>query len=176
MNIPANTLVIKTLGRFSISIAGRPVAIDWPDETIKELFCSLLSPLDIYFTWDRLCRALLGVPETRTCRMQLEDSYLQPLNSFLIKELGFNPIVAGQEGISIDQHVIHVDALEFYRTVLDGLKLMSLTDHTEALKKFSKANSLYAGSYLPGMHGKIIESTRKELESLYRTSSIYDVR
>lgn len=176
MNIPATTIKILTLGRFSISFAGKPVAIDWPDETLKVFFCSLLSPLDIYFTWDRICRTMMGVAETRTCRLQLEETCLSPLNSLLIRQLGFNPVISGHEGVSIDQHVIHVDALEFYRTVLEGLRLMSLTDHSAAIKKFSKANSLYAGSFLPGMQGKIIENTRKELESLYRTSSIYDVR
>jgi hypothetical protein len=35
-------LEIQTLGRFSISVDGKPVAAVWPDETQKELFCSLL--------------------------------------------------------------------------------------------------------------------------------------
>ena len=174
MNRSDTTMKVLTLGRFSISMAGKPVAVDWPDETLKVFFCSLLSPLDIYFTWDRICRAMLGVAETRDSRRQLESTYIRPLNNFLFKELGFNPIIAGHEGISIDQHVIHVDALEFYRTVLEGLRLMSLTDHSAAIKKFSKANALYVGCYLPGMQGKIIINTRKELESLYRTALIYD--
>jgi hypothetical protein len=47
---------------------------------------------------------------------------------------------------------------------------MSLGDHDGASEKFSRANLLYAGSYLPGMPGKIIEHTRLELDSLYRTA------
>jgi len=44
MSIPDTTLEIQTLGRFSISAEGKPVATDWPDEMAKVLFCSLLSP------------------------------------------------------------------------------------------------------------------------------------
>jgi hypothetical protein len=170
MNIPDTPLEIRTLGRFSISADGKPVATVWPDETIKLFFCSLLSPLDLYSSWDRICRSIWGAPETRAGRRQLEDVYVRPLNSFLIKELGFNPLIAGHEGIRIDHRRIHVDAFEFYNTVLEGLKLLSLTSDAAAFEKFGMSKSLYAGSYLPGMPGKIIASTRKELESLYRTA------
>ena len=172
MNIPDNKLEILTLGRFSISIDGKPVATDWPDEPTKILFCSLLSPLDLYFTWDRICRSMLGVPLTQTSRRRLEESIILPLNSFLIMELGFNPLIAGHENIRIDQQCIHVDASEFYSTVVEGLRLLSLGNRSAAIKKLNKANSLYTGSYLPGIHGKIIENTRNELDSLYRSAAI----
>lgn len=171
MNIPDTLLEIRTLGRFSISADGKPVATVWPDEAIKVFFCSLLSPLDLYSSWDRICRSILGVPETRSGRRQLEESYVRPTNSFLIKELGFNPLITGQEGMRIDHRRAHVDAFEFYNTVLEGLRLLSLASDAAAFEKFSRATSLYAGSYLPGMPGKIIASTRKDLESLYRTAA-----
>ena len=170
MDIPDTKLEILTLGRFSISVAGKPVATVWPDEQVKMFFCSLLSPLDLSFTWDRICRSMFGVPVTQTNRRRLEEIFVRPLNSFLLKELGFNPLVAGHEGIKINQHRVHVDAHEFYCTVLEGLRLLSLTDQAAALEKFSKADSIYAGCYLPGMPGKIITNTRNDLESLYRTS------
>ncbi|HEY5521986.1 MAG TPA: hypothetical protein VIK21_02265 [Desulfuromonadaceae bacterium] len=170
MNIPTTTLEIRTLGSFSICADGKPVATDWPDETVKVLFCSLLSPLDLYFTWDRICRSMFGEPATKTSRSRLEDICIRPLNSFLIKELGFNPLIAGPEGIKIDLQGIHVDAREFYSTVLEGLRLLSLTNNAAAFEKFSRANSLYAGIYLPGIPGKIIENTRNDLESLYQTA------
>lgn len=170
MKIPVTTVDIQTLGCFNITLAGKKVANNWPDEALKVFFCSLLSPLDLYFTWDRVCRALLGVPETRTSRCQLEELFIRPLNRFLIKELGFNPLIAGQENIRIDQQHIHVDAIEFYCAAIEGLNLMSLDNHAAALKYFNRANSLYEGAYLPGMPGKIIENTRHELASLYRTA------
>jgi two-component SAPR family response regulator len=170
MKIPVTTVDIQTLGGFNIAIAGKAVATDWPDEALKIFFCSLLSPLDLYFTWDRICRAVLGVPETRTSRCQLEEIFIRPLNRFLIKELGFNPIIAGQENLRIDQKRIHLDASEFHHAAIEGLNLMSLNNHATALEQFNKANSLYVGGYLPGMHGKIIENTRHELESLYQTA------
>jgi hypothetical protein len=176
MKIPETPLEIRTLGRFSISVNGRLVATEWPDETVKVLFCSLLSPLDLYFTWDRICRSMLGVPATITSRHQLDETCIQPLNSFLIKELGFNPLIAGHEGIRIDLQGIHVDAHEFYSNVLEGLRLLSLAKHVAALEKFSRANSLYAGNYLPGIPGKIIENTRSDLESLYRTAVMDGIR
>ena len=172
MNTPDNTLDILTLGRFSISVDGKQVATDWPSESIKVFFCSLLSPLDLYFTWDRICRAMLGVPETRSSRSQLKEALIRPLNSFLIKELGFTPLITEHEIIRINQKSIHVDALEFYNCALDGLKLLTLCNYAAAFDKFNTANLLYTGDYLPGMSGKIIENTRKELESFYQSAFI----
>jgi hypothetical protein len=170
MDTPDTTLEILTFGRFSISVNGKPVAKEWPDEAVKVLFCSLLSPLDLFFTWDRICRSMLGEPATRTSKRQLEKSCVQPLNSFLIKELGFNPLIAGAEGIRINRQHINVDALEFYRTFLEGLRLLPLDNDAAAREKFNRANSLYAGSYLPGISGKIIDHTRDDLESLHQTA------
>lgn len=168
MDRPVTTLEIRTLGHFSISANGKPVATKWPNETVQVLFCSLLSPLDLYFTWDRICRSMWGIPVTRTCRRRLEEIAIRPLNCFLLKEFGFNPLISGPEGIRIDRQGIYIDAHEFYSTVLDGLRLSSDADNTAACEKFSKANSLYSGNYLPGIPGKIIENTRHDLESLFK--------
>jgi hypothetical protein len=113
---------------------------------------------------------MLGVPETRSSRRQLEEVLIRPLNSFLIKEFGFTPLIAGLESIRIDQRRIYVDALEFHNAVVEGFKLLSLGNRAAALEKLARAKSLYAGSYLPGIPGKIINNTRNELESLYRTA------
>jgi hypothetical protein len=163
-------LEIQTLGRFRISVDGKTVATEWPDASLKLFFCSLLSPLDLYVTWDRICRSMWGVPATGSSRCQIEEMFSRPLNGFLIKELGFNPLVAGHEGIRIDRKRIHVDALEFHGTVVEGLRLLALGNHAGALERFSRANTLYAGSYLPGMTGKIIENTRNELDALYQAN------
>jgi len=170
MNKPVNALEIQTLGRFSLSADGRTVATVWPDEAIKVFFCAFLSPLDLYFTWDRICRSFLEVPETRSSRRQLEELFVRPLNHFLLKELGFNPLIVGPEGIRIDPQGIYIDVFDFHSAVVEGISLMSLGDHDGASEKFSRANLLYVGSYLPGMPGKIIEHTRRELDSLYRTA------
>jgi|SRR6185369_520411 len=169
MNIPDATLEIQTLGRFRISVNGETVATGWPDETLKLFFCSLLSPLDLYLTWDRICRSLWDVPETRTDRHRIDGEIIRPLNNYLIKEFGFTPLVTGTDGIRIDRKGIHVDAMEFYSTVLEGLRELSLNNQAAAIKKFKKADLLYTGTYLPGMPGKIITNTRNELGSLYRT-------
>ena len=175
MNSPDATLKILTLGRFSIFAEGKPVAKEWPNETLKELFCSLLSPLDLYFSWDRICRSMWGVPATRTSRRLLEESLIRPLNRFLIKELGFNPLIFGYEGIQIDHKRIHIDAVEFHSAVVEGIRLLSLDDRPAALDNLNRADSLYAGNYLPGMQGKIIENARNDLRSLYRTAVIKSV-
>lgn len=170
MDIPETTLEILTLGRFSISVDGKPVATDWPNETVKIFFCSLLSPLDLYITWDRICRAILGAPDTRVRRRRLEETFIRPLNSFLVKELGFTLLVTGRDGIRIEHHGIHVDAIEFYDAVIEALRLLSIGSNDAACAKISLAESLYVGNYLPGISGKIIDNTRNELESLYRTA------
>jgi len=170
MDVPETILEIQTLGRFSISVDGKPVATEWPDETIKMFFCSLLSPLDLLFTWDRICRSMWGIPATRANRRRLDEAVIRPLTLFLIKEFGFNPLMTEPDGIRIDHQRIHVDAFEFHSTVLEGLKLLSLGNHAAALEKFSRANALYVGSYLPGIPGKITEKTRNELDAFYQTN------
>jgi hypothetical protein len=104
------------------------------------------------------------------CRQQLEEILIQPVSSFLMKELGFNPVIIGDEGIKIDQRSVHIDSFEFHSAALEGLRLLSLNSHAAAFEKFSRAKSFYLGSYLPGMTGKIISNTRNELESLYLTA------
>lgn len=167
MDKPDTMLKIRTLGRFYIYVGGKLFNTEWPSETVQHFFCSLLSPVDLYITWDRLCRSTLEIPGTRTTRRRLEEFYIRPLNSFLIKELGFTPLITSDEGIRINQSRINLDAFNFYRTVLDGLKLLSLGSQQAAFMKFDLAKTLYSGSYLPGMPGKIIANTRKELESIY---------
>ncbi|OGU13638.1 MAG: hypothetical protein A2076_08820 [Geobacteraceae bacterium GWC2_53_11] len=170
MNIPDTMLVIETLGLFRLSVAGKTVVTEWPDESLKLLFCSLLSPLDLYFTWDRICRSTWDVPATNTTRHRLDEHLIRPLNALLIREFGFTPLVSGPEGVRVNHDRIHVDAMDFYRTVLDGLRLMSIDDHPAALEALHRAGRLYTGNYLPGFTGKIITNTRTELESLYRTA------
>ncbi len=175
MDIPDTALKILTLGRFSISINGIPVATAWPDESTKVFFCSLLSPLDLYFSWDRICRSMWDIPVTQTNRRRLEECIIRPLTIFLIKELGYNPLVAGKDGIRIDHSNIQIDAHEFHKAVVEGLELLSFGSHAAALKKLSLAKSLYVGSYLPGMPGKIIENARRDLDSLYRTAVLVGI-
>jgi len=172
----ATRLKILTLGCFSIAMDGKPVATCWPDETLKTCFCSLLSPLDLYFSWDRLCRSLLGVPDSRQSRRQLEEDIVRPLKYFLMIELGFNPILTGSEYISIDQSSIKIDAFEFYSSAVEGLKQLPYGNHAAAQQKLARAKVLYTGSYLPGINGKIITNTRNELESLYQKVIVESTR
>jgi len=167
MHKPEPLLEIRTLGLFCLSMDGKPIATDWPDETLRNVFCSLLSPLDLYITWDRICRSMWGVPESQSSRRRLEETFIRPLNDFLAKELGLKPLSTGSEGIRMDRDNIYLDALEFHNSAIQGLNLLSLGDHAAALENFSRAKALYAGDYLPGFPGKIITNTRKDLESLY---------
>jgi hypothetical protein len=176
MDIPHITPEILTLGRFSISVAGKPVAENWPDESLKIFFCSLLSPLDLFFTWDRISRSLLCEPATRTTMRRLDESYVRPLNRFFIKQLGFSPVISGPEGIRINRQAIHIDALEFYISFLEGLRLLAIENLAAAHEKFGRADLLYAGTYLPGMTAKLIDQTRHDLESMHQTGVMERVR
>ena len=169
-------LEILTLGCFRITMDGKQVATCWPDETLKVCFCSLLSPLDLYFSWDRICRSLLGVPDSRQSRRQLEEDIVRPLKSFLITELGFNPLLTGSEYMSIDQRRIKVDAFEFHSSAVEGLKQMSQGNHAAAQQRLGRSRDLYAGSYLPDVDGKIIANTRKDLETLYQRVVLVSAR
>lgn len=171
MDKPDTTLEIRTLGCFSIYVDDELFTTDWPSETVQQFFCSLLSPLDLYITWDRLCRSTFEIPVSPTTKLRLEELFIRPLNSFLIKELGSTPLIASDKGIRINHSRLNLDAFNFNCTVLDGLKLLSLGSQQAAFAKFDQAKTLYSGSYLPGMPGKIIANTRKELESIYRIAN-----
>ncbi len=170
MNILDTVLNIRTLGSFRISAKGKPVAVDWPNETQKVLFCSLLSPLGESISWDRISRSLWDIPATATTRFRLEETVIRPLTRFLITEFGFNPLIEGNEGMSVNLQYFDVDALEFYKSAVEGFRLMSIGNYAAAFKRFRRADELYIGSYLPGMPGKVIADTRYDLDSLYRTA------
>jgi hypothetical protein len=110
-----------------------------------------------------------GEPETHFNRIRLEEGLIRQLKSFLIKELGFDPIFSDPEGIRIDCQRLHVDAVDFYRSARQGLKLMTHSKHEAAFELFSRANTLYVGRYLPGFYGNAFVSARNTLEALYQT-------
>lgn len=170
MNTSESLLEIQTLGCFKMSIDGRPVATDWPNETLKVLFCSLFSPLDLYITWERLCRSIWDIPATDLSRERLNELFVHPLNDYLIQELGYNPLIAGIEGVRIDQRRIRLDSYEFYIAAVEGFRLFSLGNNAAAFELFSHAKLLFSGTYLPGCNSKIINSTRTDLQSLYKTA------
>lgn len=167
MTMPAITCEITTLGGFGIRADDKPVALPWPDETLKVLFCALLSPQEMCIDWDRICRSTWGKPATPDNRNRLEDTLIQPLSRFLIRELGFDPCIKVAEGIRLDSRYIHLDAGEFYTTAVEGVRLMSLGNHVAAFEKLQRAKTLYAGYYLPGIPGTIVAETRNDLEALY---------
>jgi hypothetical protein len=105
---------------------------------------------------------------------RLEELFLRPLGTLLARELGFNPLNAEHDGIRIDLHGIHVDAHEFHSNAVEGLRLMFIGNHAAAVEKLRRANSLYVGSFLPGLPGKIIADTSNYLETLYK-SAVMDV-
>jgi len=172
VNAPDTKLNILTLGRFSLSIDGKSVVTAWPDETMKELFCSLLSPLDLYISWDRICRSMWDIPATPDSNLRMEETFVGPLRTFLVSELGFDPLITGDDGLRFDQERISLDALDFHSAAAGGLRLFALENHAAALENFKRAKILYVGCYLPDMSGKIIANTRDDLESLYLTAVI----
>jgi len=172
VNAPDTKLNILTLGRFNLSIDGKSVVTEWPSETLKELFCSLLSPLDLYISWDRICRSMWDIPATIDSNLRMEEIFVRPLRSFLVSELGFDPLITGDDGLRFDQERISLDALEFHSAAAGGLRLFALENHADALENFKRAKALYIGCYLPNMTGKIITNTRDNLESLYLTAVI----
>jgi two-component SAPR family response regulator len=172
MKVPNFKLNILTLGRISLFIDGKSVLTEWPSETLKELFCSLLSPLDLYISWDRICRSMWDIPATTDSNLRMEETFVGPLRSFLVRELGFDPLITGDDGLRFDQERISLDALEFHSAAAGGLRLLSLDLRSAALEALNRAKTLYVGSYLPGMSGKIIANTRNDLESLYLTAVI----
>jgi len=158
---------VHSLGRFSLSIGGEPVSSPWPNELTKELFCSLLSPLDECITFDRLSRSLFGKPLTESTRVRL-DEVIEGLIRFTDAELGINPYRCSKDAIGLNRSDVYVDAHLFQELALEGLRKVSIGDSASAMRNIHVALSLYTGDFLPGMNRKIIADTREDLASLKR--------
>jgi DNA-binding SARP family transcriptional activator len=159
-------LAIRTLGDFSLAVDAVPVTINWPDKATRLLFCSLLSPLDAAYSRERLCKALWGTPanELGIARLTLTLDHLQ---NALVSTIGFSPVSAGPDGISVRRAQVQCDARDFHEMAITGLSALAQGNPTLAHDCFRTAAALYRGPFLPGIAGRIVTATRDDLAQQY---------
>jgi len=167
MKIPTNTLEIRTLGGFGLMVGEKTITATWPDEISKELFCTLLSPLDKSITMERLCRSLWNLPASRTPKMRIAAK-IDHLSDIFVAETGINPFIIDKDRVRINSGRVRVDAHEFHRHVAEGLKQLLLGNRPAFLIKFHEADLLYRGPFMPGMFNKVITTTREDLDETHR--------
>jgi len=167
MNTPIRLLDVRTLGGFSLKFGEREITPQWPNDISKVLFCTLLSPLDEYTTMERLCRSLWDLPATRNPGRRIA-AMLEHLSCFLTDLTGINPLIVNEDRVGIDYRYVRVDAAQFYTHANDGTRQLMLGNRRAALVNFHQADRLYRGQFLPGMHNRVISSTREELEETYQ--------
>lgn len=170
MTIHQYSLSVRTLGDFTITRDRKTVNVTWPDNAIKILFCSLLSPLDVSISRDRLCKALWNIPASAAGIGRL-TSALGQLHDVMVRTFGFNPIVFQDDGITLDYGKIYVDARDFHDTAISGFRNFAGGETAAASRLFQAASMLYRGEFLPGMTGRIISATRSDLEDQYQMLS-----
>lgn len=164
-------LHVRSLGGLALSQRGVAVTAPWPDKITKELFCSLLSPLDICITFDRLSRSLLGAPLTARTSERLEMA-IDSLIRFTSEEMGVSdPLLVTPDAVGFKGDSICIDAHQFFETALKGLSNLSKGEKGAALQHVCKAMDLYEGDFLPGMNSRIIVDTREELAGLHKVFS-----
>lgn len=66
------------------------------------------------------------IPAKPDSDLGMEEIFVRPLRSFLIKEFGFDPLISGVDGVRFDQGRITLDALEFHSAAVGGLRKLSL--------------------------------------------------
>ena len=160
-------LHVRTLGGLALSKRGVAVTAPWPDTITKELFFSLLSPLDVGITFDRLSRSLLGAALTARTRERLEMA-LDSLIRFSREEMGVcAPLVVTPDAVGFKEDFICIDAHQFFEAALNGLSNLSKGEKTSAFHYVCNAMNLYEGEFLPGMNSRIITNTREELAGLH---------
>ena len=167
MSVPLKTLEIRTMGDFSLMVGERAITAEWPDETTKMLFCTLLSPLDEAISMERLCRSLWEVPATQASMSRIAAK-VEWLSDFFAKEASINPFIINQDHVGIDSRYVRIDAHEFYLHAVKGLRLMSIGNRRGALINLHKADQLYCGWFLPLMDNRVITTTRENLGEIHR--------
>lgn len=93
---------------------------------------------------------------------------LEHLSGFLTDLSGINPLIISEDRVGINYRYIRVDAIEFHQHAIDGSRKLLLGNRRDALVSFHQADRLYRGPFLPGMHNRVISSTRDELEETYQ--------
>jgi DNA-binding SARP family transcriptional activator len=167
MTIHQYSLSVRTLGDFTITRDRKTVNVTWPDNAIKILFCSLLSPLDVSISRDRLCKALWNIPASAAGIGRL-TSALGQLHDVMARTFGFSPIIVQDDGITLDYGKVYVDARDFHDTAISGFRNFAGGEIAAASHLFRTASMLYRGEFLPGMTGRIISATRNDLEDQYQ--------
>jgi len=167
MNLPINTLEIRTLGGFSLMVGKKAITATWPDEISKVLFCTLLSPLDESITMERLCRSLWDLPASRTPKKRIAAK-IDHLTDIFVAETGINPFFMIGDRVGINSSHVSVDAHEFYRVTAEGFRLKLFGNCQAALIKLQEADLLYRGLFMPEMFNQVISSTREDLDEMHR--------
>jgi hypothetical protein len=164
-------LRITTLGSFGISAGTTPIVPNWPEGSARQLFCTLLSPLDESVPWERLSRSLTGKPGSPESIELLRDDVEKVIELFQTTT-GYTPIKVNTDGVGIDVRVVTLDSHHFRECALSGLALMAQGDLLGMHQAFRQARSWYGGHFLPGFHGRIINDTRTELAELFGMTTL----
>jgi Bacterial transcriptional activator domain len=157
---------MRTLGAAAVSIGGRKLKLQWPSCEVRKLFYSLLTPLDEFVEWERLDRAVPGDNPGDSGACRVRATYRQ-LRELFIREAGRSPFREYSQGVGLDYGVVRLDAREFRECSVNGLNLLATGDHEAARNLIEGALALYAGPFLLGKTGRIVNSTREVLAELY---------
>jgi len=156
-------MTITTMGRFSIAVDGRPLPLHL-SPVRQELFCSLLSPFDEYQRWERLEQLLDGPATGRRCRLAQE---LFVISAYFIRCAGIDPLLSGDDGVSLDHRQVKVDTVRVVQAIHRSLNCFMSGGKEEGLLIATETLPHLRGEYLPGIHGRIIDRTREELMDLF---------
>lgn len=156
-------MVITTMGRLSVSVDDRPLRLDLSPVRL-ELFASLLSPFDPYQRWERLAQ-ILDEPDSgrRRCRLAGE---LFEISAHFIRHSGVDPLVMGDEGVTIDRSRVLVDVVGIVDSLNRALDCFRTGKREEGIRLAAELLPLLQGEYLPGIHGRIIDRTREDFDDL----------
>ena len=156
-----NFLYVRTLGEPGMFMNGRKLETAFPSPEAREIFLSLLSPLDECTGWERLENVIRGNPSV-TRRKALVRKGVKEIKKMFLRTAGINPLREYPHGVGLDFRTVRVDVHDFRELSFKGLKLFAEGDHAAAGPCLRRALALYAGPFLPGDSGRIIDAARED--------------
>ncbi len=162
-------LSVRAFGGLTFYRQGTPISIIWESQKARHLFCYLLVTRDQWVSSDRLigmlwpgCSAKDGANNFKTTLSRLRKSFAGPL--------ALNPVITNGDVYRINHDVIEIDAANFRRNALEGIKLFARGESEGAREFLETAQDLYTGEFLPEEpSNSFINDERSELAGLHRS-------
>ena len=141
---------VKTLGKFSIEVRGKPIAGPWLQQRPGQLLRYLISNRDRRTTIDEIAESLWTHPGEQTLgsvrySIHVLRSILEPSRK---SRAPSSFITTSSGGYRLNEALIDVDADRFEKFAAEGAAALTIEDRSRAMGCLTAAAGLYKGDFL----------------------------